>query len=344
MLFIALFVLSAFFNVMGLIRSLVPGGHGNTERTRTLEETVIEHTNSDNKLAVITVDGVISSGEVDRSGMSLQEFVKEQLKAAEADKDVKAVILKVDSPGGEVLASDEINMELRKFQDRSHKPVVVSMGTLAASGGYYISAPARWIVANDLTITGSIGVIMHGYNYRKLMDKIGLRPHVYKSGKFKDMLSGEREPDDVSPEDEKTRAEEDAMVQALIDETYNKFKSVVQSGRDAAAKANAGEGKSLVPNWTEYADGRILSGHQALERGFVDELGDFDTAVNRAEKLTSISSANLIEYHVPVDLGAVLSHVLGKSEAPALKVDLGWDMPKLQIGRLYFMAPTTLPH
>ncbi len=141
------------------------------ERNRTLEEFTIEQTNSDNKIAVIPVDGIITSGDVDRTSMTLPDFISEQLKNAERDSNVKAVILKVNSPGGEVLASDDINRAIRKFQDSSHKPVVASMGTLAASGGYYISAPCRWIVANELTITGSIGVIMDSWNYRQLMDK-----------------------------------------------------------------------------------------------------------------------------------------------------------------------------
>src|SRR5436190_15614835 len=98
------------------------------------------------------------------------------------------------------------------------------MGNLAASGGYYVSAPCQWIVANELTITGSIGVIMHSWNYRGLMDKVGLKPETYKSGKFKDMLSGERNPTDITPE-------ERDMVQSLIDETYSKFKGVVAKGR-----------------------------------------------------------------------------------------------------------------
>jgi protease-4 len=195
-----------------------------------------------------------------------------------------------------------------------------------------------------LTITGSIGVIMHGYNYRKLMDKVGVVPHVYKSGKFKDMLSGELEPDDDSPPAVARREEEDAMVQSLIDETYGKFKSVVQAGRDAASKANAGDGRPLADNWTDFADGRILSGKRALELGLVDELGDFQTAVKRAEKLTSITGANLVEYRVPVDLSSVLSHVFGKSEAPTLKVDLGIELPRLRAGLPYYILPTAIPN
>ena len=134
------------------------------------------------------------------------------------------------------------------------------------------------------------------------------------------------------------------MVQALIDETYNKFKSVVKNGREWAAQKNGSEGKSLASDWTNYADGRILSGKGALELGFVDELGDFDTAVKRAKMIAHVSSVNLVEYRLPADLGSVLARMLGKSEAPALKVDFGLDLPKLQAGLPYFIAPTVIPH
>ncbi len=316
------------------------------DRNRTLEEVTIESTNSDNKIAVITVDGVITSGNVDHTAMTMVDYISEQLKNAEHDSDVKAVILKVNSPGGEVLASDDINAAIRKFQDSSHKPVVASMGTLAASGGYYISAPCRWIVANELTITGSIGVIMDSWNYRQLMDKVGIRPQVFKSGRFKDMLSGEREPDTgkLSPEDQKNRAEEDQMVQSLIDETYNKFKQVVRNGRTSAADKNDGKGRALVDNWADFADGRVLSGKRALELGFVDELGGFDAAVKRAENLANIASASLIEYRVAFDFQSVFSHLFGKTEAPAIKLDLGMGAPMLEAGRMYYILPTAVLH
>jgi protease-4 len=314
------------------------------DRSRSLLEVAISSTNSDNKIAVIDVDGVIGSGEIDRSGLDLVEFIKDQLRMAENDGDVKAVILKVNSPGGEVLASDDINKAITKFQDGSHKPVVASMGTLAASGGYYISVPCRWIVANELTITGSIGVIMHGYNYRQLMDKIGIHPMVFKSGRFKDMLSGERDDKNLTPEQQRTRDEEDQMVQSLIDETFNKFKEVVKTGRTRAAQENEGQGRALVDDWQDFADGRVLSGKQALNFGFVDELGDFDTALKRAESLAKIPSASVVQYRMPVDLGSVLMRLFGKTDVPAIKVDLGVDLPKLEAGRLYFIAPMTVLH
>jgi protease-4 len=346
--FLVLFCLSLFSQMVSfsLSHAVQPRPRLVTDRTRGLEEVVLTQTNGDNKIAVITVDGIITGRDLDRSSMNLVDFISEQLKTAERDSDVKAVVLKVNSPGGEVLASDDINAAIRKFQERTHKPVVASMGTLAASGGYYISAPCRWIVANELTITGSIGVIIDTWNYRGLMDKIGLRPHVFKSGRFKDMLSGEREPDPdkLSPEDQKTREEEDAMVQSLIDETFNKFKEVVKTGRTHASDVNEGKGKALVADWQDYADGRVLSGKRALELGFVDELGDFDVAVKRAEKLANISSASLVEYRVLFDFQSVLSHLFGKSEVPALKIDLGIGAPKLEAGQPYYILPTAVWH
>jgi protease-4 len=320
--------------------------HNLGDRGHNLEEVTLQSTNVDDKIAVITVSGVITGGMVDGSAMNLPDFISEQLKSAEKDSDVKAVILKVNSPGGEVMASDDINTSIREFQERCHKPVVASMGELAASGGYYISVPCQWIVANELTITGSIGVIMDTFNYRQLMDKVGIRPQVYKSGRFKDMLSGSREPDTdkLSDEDRKTREEEDRMVQTFINETYAQFKNIVQTGRDHAVKENSGAGRALAGDWTNYADGRILSGRRAMELGFVDELGNFDVAVKRAEKLANIPGANLIEYHEVFDIQSVFSRFLGKTEAPALKLDLGFAPPQLEAGRPYYILPTAVLH
>ncbi len=301
---------------------------------RWLEEAVIENNHSSHKIAVIDVEGIITGQALDWSGQNMVEFIKDQLRAAADDDAVKAVVLKVDSPGGEVLASDEIYRLIADFQDKSEKPVVASMGGLAASGGYYVSAPCQWIVANDLTITGSIGVIMHSYNYRGLLNKVGVRPEVFKSGKFKDILSGEKELSEVLPEERQ-------MIQALIDETFEKFKSVVAKGRAEAAGKNNGNGRELKADWIEYADGRIFSGKQALELGFVDELGNFQAAVKRARALAKIKDANLVHYQQPINL-AGLFRLFGKTEAPAIKVDLGVDLPKLQVGRLYFISSSVL--
>lgn len=305
-----------------------------------LEEAVLEDNNSRHKIAVISVDGIISSHTGNSSGYNMVDVIKAQLDRAANDDNVKAVILKIDSPGGEVMASDQINKAIVEFEadapaahgqsERKGKPVICSMGSLAASGGYYISAPCRWIVANELTLTGSIGVIMEGMNYRGLMDKVGVAPVVYKSGKFKDMLSPFRSTNEIP-------VEEHAMVQSLINDTYEKFKDIVAEGRSAAHDVNKKEGHALADNWADFADGRVVSGKQALDLGLVDELGDFDDAVDRAEKIAGIHNANLVEYQERYDFANFLSMFGQSSQAKDIKINLGVDLPKLQAGCMYFL-------
>ncbi|HEY2953458.1 MAG TPA: signal peptide peptidase SppA [Verrucomicrobiae bacterium] len=329
-----LLALSLFSNVSSLFSGFLSSGPATAEGPR-LEEVSVESHDSDNKIAIIPVSGLISGQSFDGSGLSLPVLIKHQLKRAARDKSVKAVLLKVDSPGGEVLASDEINRELAEFQAKHNKPVIAVMGSVAASGGYYVSAPCRWIVANELTITGSIGVIIHSFNYRGLMDKVGLRPEVYKSGKFKDMLSGDKKESEVTPEERQ-------MVQALVDTTFEKFKRVVADGRKHANDQNSGAGRKLSKDWVDYADGRVLSGKEAYDLGFVDELGAFDTAVDRAKAIAGIKSANLVRYDPVFDLSSLLLRMFSKTDVHSVKVDLGLDLPRLQAGYLYFLAPTVL--
>jgi protease IV len=146
----------------------------------------VDNPHAHNKIAILEVKGMITSEPWSHSGRTMATVLQDQLKVAAEDDDVKAVILKVDSPGGEVMASDDIATAVREFQTKHNKPVVASMGSLAASGGYYVSAPCQWIVANELTLTGSIGVIMQAFNYRGLMDKVGVVPTTFKSGRFKE--------------------------------------------------------------------------------------------------------------------------------------------------------------
>ena len=310
-----------------------------------LQEITIEHHDSSDKIAVIPVEGIITSSGGDGNSYSMVQLIEDQLKLAAKDHHVKAVLLKVNSPGGEVLASDDIYNALLRFQREYDKPVIASMGNLAASGGYYVSAPCRWIVANDLTITGSIGVIMHAYNYRGLMNKVGLRPMVFKSGRFKDMLSGEKDLEKLSPAEQADVEEEEAMIKRMVDETFERFKTVVADGRKEANELNKSNkggatGRTLSSNWTSRADGRILSGKEAYEHGFVDELGNWRTAIARAQKLAGIDKADLVTYQVPFNLANLFS-LFGKSNAKSVKVDVGFDVPRLQSG-LYYLAPSFL--
>lgn len=214
------------------------------------------------KIGLVKVEGVIKSSDT---------YLK-LLDKLEGDEDVKAIVLRVDSPGGVVGACQEIHDKVKEISQK--KPVVVSMGSIAASGGLYISVPATKIVANPGTITGSIGVILQSYNVKQLADKIGIKVITVKSGKFKDLLNPFREPDKKTLQ----------ILQTLIDDSYNQFVEAVAEGR-----------KLPVEKVKKFADGRIFTGRQAKELGLVDELGNFDRAVEVARELSKSPDARIFE-------------------------------------------------
>jgi protease-4 len=289
------------------------------------EEATVRAGDSDQRIAVIPVNGIITS--YGSMGDSMVTQIKKQLDFAANDHRIKCVILRIDSPGGEVLASDEIARAIREFQEDTDKPVIASMGGLAASGGYYIAAPCKYIVANELTITGSIGVIMQSINMHGLFDKVGIEPVTYKSGKNKNML------DPFSPPS-KTTDEQKQILQGFIDETYQRFVKVVEDGR----------AKKLAKDWRDFADGRILTGKQAEQLGMVDQLGNFDDAVKFAEGVVSIDTgkARLVRHDPPLNFGG-LFRLLGQAEeknhGTTVKLDLGLDLPKLKVGMPYYLSP-----
>jgi protease IV len=321
-------------NLVQSMSSLSGGTFAGRQSGRMLEEIIVEQNRSANKIAIVDVQGLISGHSFDRSGRNMVDLIADQFRMASRDDAVKAVILKVDSPGGTVMASDDIAALVRKFQKEHKKPVVASLGGLAASGGYYVAVPSQWIVANELTITGSIGVIMQSFNYRGLMDKVGLTPMVFKSGRFKDMLRGSKTPEEIDPEEKQ-------MIQEMIDETHERFKAVVANGREAALGINGESGRPLAPDWDEYADGRILTGNQAYQIGFVDELGNFETAVERTRQISGIEDANLVRYQEIFTLSRLFS-IFGSAEQASIKIDLGLEVPRLEPGRLYFLSGTVL--
>jgi protease-4 len=234
-------------------------------------------------VAIVRVEGVILPGSLpdspfDGGGGAYSDQIVEYLEQAQGDSSVKAIVLRVNSPGGSVVASDEIYQKMLEVG----KPIVVSMGELAASGGYYISAPADVIVANPATLTGSIGVITQIPNLEELMEKIGVEVAVIKSGIHKD---------EGSPFREMTE-EEKAIWQAIIDETYDQFVAIVVEGRDLPEE-----------KVREIADGRVYTGKQAMELGLVDELGNLPEAIDRAAELGGIEGKpRLVEYHRPPTL------------------------------------------
>lgn len=258
------------------------------------EEQTVEGAGRD-RVVIIDLSGVIGAPTDAFSFQLSHEQLLSQIRQAATDPLVRAVLLRVDSPGGGVVASSEIHAEIVKLRDAG-KPVVVSMGSTAASGGYYVSAPADRIYANPDTLTGSLGVILSLTNYEETFERIGLRSYVYKSGELKDIGSPTREP----------TPEEDAVLQSIVDEAYEGFVRVIVEGRglpDAQVRA--------------IADGRIYTGNQALELGLVDELGNLDAAIAGAKELAELETALVVRYTESSSLRALLLSRLAEPQAPA---------------------------
>ncbi len=211
---------------------------------------------SGNRIGIVEIKGVITT----------PEKALDAMKQFRENENVKAVVLRIDSPGGAVGASQEIFQEARRLD--MVKPVIASLGNTAASGGYYSAVGARYIVANPGTVTGSIGVIMKLPNVEKLLEKLGIKTTVIKSGRLKDLASITRE---LSPE-------ERAVLKSVMDDIHGQFIRDVAKGRSLPGE----KVKSL-------ADGRIFSGQQALELKLVDELGNFSVALDKAAEIAKIS-------------------------------------------------------
>ncbi|MCS6956998.1 MAG: signal peptide peptidase SppA [Aquificaceae bacterium] len=196
-----------------------------------------------------------------------------RIQRAKEDKSVKALVLRVDSPGGSVGASQEIYRALEDFKSTG-KPLVVSMGNVAASGGYYISAPADLIIANPGTITGSIGVIVQHTELKALLERLGIKITAIKTGKFKDTLSPFR---DLTEEERK-------YLQDTIQDAYEQFLQAILKHRSK---------KISEEKLKEIADGRVFTGRVAKDFGLVDELGNLQDAINRAKQLAKVPEARV---------------------------------------------------
>ena len=229
------------------------------------------------KIVVIPLSGTITTGDYSSVSSSTitPGLVRDYLSRVEKDKAVKAIVFRIESPGGEIEPCQEILWEIERVKET--KPIVVSMVGTVASGGYYISAKASKIVALPTTMTGSIGVISQVINVEGLLEKLGIQIETFKGGKYKDMYSGFRE---MTPD-------EKIIMQEMVDEYYELFVDVVAEGR--------GLSREEVRN---LATGQLYSGTKAKELGLVDELGNLDTAINLALELAGIEAA-VVEYYQP---------------------------------------------
>ena len=274
------------------------------------------------RVALITLRGLISSSIPGNVSDSMVEDLRLALQQAREDTRVKAIVLEIDSPGGEVTAADQIYNAVTKA--RARKPVIVYMDSLAASGGYYIACGGKYLMANETTITGSIGVIIQTLNYEQLFNKIGLASVVFKSGKFKDILNGARP---MTPE-------ERDLIQRFVMETYEKFLSIVSKERSLPA--------DMLRN--NIADGRIFSGKEALSNKLVDGLGQIEDAYAKARQLGNAPQATIVKYGPPFSWSR-LFRAFGEFGGDS-KIELQLPkqlVPQLESGHAYFLPSFYAP-
>lgn len=265
-----------------------------------LRETVVEGTEGP-KIVLVEISGMISDAE-ERGAFAFTERpsivveTKNVLEHAADDDDVAALLLRINSPGGSVAASDTLYHEIKAWKQANHKPVFAYFNGISTSGAYYLAMAADRIVAHPAAVTGSIGVVMPGLSIEGLMEKYGVADQTLTSGPYKDAGSMFR---DMRPEERK-------QLQSVIDDLFGRFTSVVAEGRPAL---DAERIRTL-------ADGRVYSAPQALAAGLVDELGYLDDAIAQLEKKAGISESRVVVYHRANSL-----HENVYSRAPGFSVD-----------------------
>lgn len=277
---------------------------------------------SSNTILVIPVNGLIAADE-DASPfaaacMASSAKICQHLAMAEEDKSVKAVIMRIDSPGGEVVASDQIHHAIQQLRNAG-KPVVAVIGSLGASGAYYLACACNKIIAHRLSITGSIGVIIQNYKYYELLKKIGVESDTYTSCKYKDLLNGAR------PE----KPGERALIQAQIDQVYEAFIRIVAAGRP---ELNPEQLRNSI-----LADGRIFLGSDALKLKLIDAVGFFEDGVESAARLAKLKDYSVVAYKKKFSLAALFNAEV-RNRPAGISVNLpGRDKTMIQAGKFYYL-------
>ena len=321
------FALSVVINLGLLAKLTLLDGFSarDTHRSHLQERFVSGDEDAHDKIVEIDLTGVIGfDGDESGNGSGMVADLKDQLDQAVQDKQVKAIVLRINSPGGEVVASDAIYRALAEVRSDTNRAIKIisCIETVGASGAFYAAMGTDYIVANELSITASIGVIMETFNFgpfedkESLMHKLGVRSYVFKSGKLKDILNPTRAPTE----------EETKLVNNLIMEVYDKFVGIVANERDL----DVTELKNGI------ADGRIVSGKQALEAKLVDELGYFEDAIDAAKEKAGIDKAKVVQYSQPFSLRHFLQ-LFGQSHATKLQIQIAPNPLKMQAGKMYFL-------
>lgn len=307
--------------------ALVGSEMAETEQMEALHEKMVVAGKRDAKAKIVHLDleGIISSASMGgflEQALPSVEGIKRGLEQAVADAEVKAIVLRVNSPGGEVTASDIIYNAVKKAA--AVKPVVVYMDSVAASGGYYVACGATKVVASETTLTASIGVIMESMSYHELFGKVGLASQTFTSGAFKDTLSGARP----------MRDDEKMYVQALVNDMYDRFLGIVSEARKVP--------KELLKS--TVADGRVVTGRQALAAKLVDQIGYIEDAYALAKVLGKAPDAAVVKYHAAPNFLSALGLSAGAGQVPAkIELNLGGQvMTKLQPGMMYYLPGSYL--
>ena len=269
--------IALFLMLFGVIAVFATGQRG------VLTEEVVREGPARNKIAIITVQGIIHG--------SVAGDVYKQLNAARKDKRVKGVIVRVNSPGGTISASDQIYTEICKFREEGNKPIIAFMQGVAASGGYYTSVACEKIIAEPTTITGSIGVISWFLVVQELLEeKLGILPVTIKSGEKKDWPSSFRKPE---------QPEKDYIENKLIKPAFERFVKVVTEGRKESL---------TIDDVRRLADGSIYGAQEAFDEKLIDKIGYLDEAIELAKSLANVDEARVVQYRKPFSLGDFLSY------------------------------------
>jgi protease-4 len=288
--------------MIGMGAALIGSGVSGTDEG-VVEKTLVEGARM-KKIAVIGIKGIIDD--------KMSDWVKRQIKTAQDDGAVKAIIVLIDSPGGAVSSSDQIHYTISRFKEHTQKPVLAFMQSIAASGGYYSAVACDQIMAEPTVITGSIGVIMNHLVIKGLLEeKLGINPVTIKSGPRKDW---------PSMFNETTEEEKQYLTEKVITPAYERFVALVVEGRKDVLSEQA---------IRQLADGSIFTAPEAVEKKLIDELGYFDDAVAKAEKMAHIANAHVVTYEEVFSLRSILgaqsnsrisleSQILEKLAAPRL--------------------------
>jgi protease IV len=258
------------------------------------------------RIAIIPVEGIIGD----------DAEVLENIRRFRDDESVKGFVIAINSPGGEVGPSQSIYREVKRLRDQDDRPVIAAINSIGASGGYYIALGADSIYANPGAITGSIGVIMEMPNVEGLMQKVGVRMETVKSADHKDIGSPFRE---MSPSDR-------AVLGAMVQDVYSQFVEVVSTER-----------KKSVEELAQLADGRVMSGRQAMRAGLIDRVGNFNDAVAAAGRMADLGAEPKLLYPAKDEV-TIMDAILGRAEA-SIRNRLSVPLEKASSPRVKFITP-----